>query len=166
MKLLGRIIFHSDWPLTPPSGPKVRLPWCRQPGHGLRRGRQGLDHQTISNQKFLFYKSKMKSHPQGLDWLDRHDHRLPVDVVGHPPPELNSCQQGTYQSVLLGFQNTFDIWYTCLPAIKVVGYNMNAIGLEKLGETTWWHNLSIDSTGIVTIFSTRKKLFVAQEHQN
>merc|ERR1712223_1352608 len=60
-----------------PDGAKIRVPRCRQPGHRLRRWRQGFHR------------------------LDRHNHRLPVDLVSHPPSELNGCKQVRYQRALL-----------------------------------------------------------------
>merc|ERR1711963_1345390 len=60
-----------------PDGAKIRVPRCRQPGHRLRRWRQG------------FHRP------------DRHHHRLPVDLVSHPPSELNGCKQVWYQRALL-----------------------------------------------------------------
>merc|ERR1719430_1626692 len=58
-------------------GAEICLPGCGQLGHSIRRRGQGLDR------------------------VDCHHHRLPVDLVRHPAAELHSCQQVRNQRTLL-----------------------------------------------------------------
>merc|ERR1712032_1434169 len=60
-----------------PNGAKICLPGCGQPGYSIRR------------------------RGQGLHWVDRHHHRLSVDLVRHPAAELHGCKQVRNQRSLL-----------------------------------------------------------------